>query len=124
LLPPDTGPEPLLDGSLVERQQRWPHSLNRHLFVTEQTGHDLRPPSDWWLDKPWKGLGVTLKRISMDRQLEEALNHGPDALHLAVLFGIGDRTAMGYAEAARQMLTDDAGPASASVADCRSAAGD
>ncbi|WP_328372821.1 hypothetical protein [Micromonospora zamorensis] len=96
----------LLNRYLAERQQRWPHTLNRHLFVTEQTGHDLRPVSDWWLDQPWKGLGITVKRISMDRQLEEALNHGPDALHLAVLFGIGDRTAMRYADAARHLLTD------------------
>jgi hypothetical protein len=96
----------LLDRHLAERQERWPHTLNQHMFVNEQTGHDLRPVGDWWLEKPWKGLGISLKRISMDRQLEEALNRGPDALHLAVLFGIGERTAMRYAEAARRLLTE------------------
>jgi integrase len=44
----------LLDRYLAERQQRWPHTLSRHMFVTERTGHDLRPVSDWWLDKPWR----------------------------------------------------------------------
>jgi hypothetical protein len=78
--------------------------------LSEQTGHDQRPVSDWWLDKPLQGLGVTFKRISMDRQLEEDFNHGPDALHLAVLFGIGDRTAMRCADAARRLLTDSACP--------------
>lgn len=96
----------LLDRHLAERQRRWPHTLNPHLFLSEQTGHDQRPVSEWWLDKPLRDLDVTFKRISMDRQLEEALNHGPDALHLAVLFGIGDRTAMRYADAARRLLTD------------------
>jgi hypothetical protein len=43
----------------------------------------------------------------MDRQLEEALSHGPDALHLAVVFGIGESTAMRYASDARQLLDTD-----------------
>jgi integrase len=100
----------LLDHHLAERQRRWPHTLNPHLFLSEQTGHDQRQVSEWWLEKPVKGLGVSWKRISMDRHLEEALNHGPDALHLAVLFGIGDRTAMRYADAARRLLTDEPAP--------------
>jgi integrase len=94
----------LLDRYLTDRQRRWPHTLNQHLFLSEQTGHDQRPVSEWWLDKPLRGLNVTLKQINMDRQLEEALNHGPDALHLAVVFGIGERTAMRYADAARELL--------------------
>uniref|UniRef100_A0AAU2K2A3 Uncharacterized protein n=1 Tax=Streptomyces sp. NBC_00049 TaxID=2903617 RepID=A0AAU2K2A3_9ACTN len=42
--------------------------------------------------------------IRMDRQLEEALARGSDALHLTVVFGISDRAAIRYAEAARQLL--------------------
>jgi hypothetical protein len=64
--------------------------LNRHLFLTEQTGPDQRPVSEYWLEQPLRALGATLKQISMDRQFEEALNHGSDALHLAVMFGIGE----------------------------------
>jgi hypothetical protein len=41
----------------------------------------------------------------MDRQLEEALVHGPDPLHLAVVFGVSEKTAIRYAAAARQLLT-------------------
>ena len=66
-----------------------------------------RPVSEYWLEQPLRPLGVTLKQISMDRQLEEALNHGPDALHLAVVFGIGERTAMRYADAARKLQSPD-----------------
>jgi hypothetical protein len=94
----------LVNRYLADRQRRWLHTLNPHLFLSEQTGHDQRPVSEWWLDKPLRGLNVTPKQISMDRQLEEALNHGPDALHLAVVFAIGERTAMRYADAARELL--------------------
>ncbi|GAA2580046.1 hypothetical protein GCM10010399_07290 [Dactylosporangium fulvum] len=114
----------LLERYLADRQRRWPHTLNRHLFLSEQTGHDQRPVSDWWLDKPLQGLNVTLKQISMDRQLEEALNHGPDALHLASLFGIGERTAMRYADAARQLLATPPAPsdrASSSISSANAA---
>lgn len=40
----------------------------------------------------------------MDRQLEEALTHGPDPLHLAVVFGLDEKTAIRYASSARQLL--------------------
>lgn len=40
----------------------------------------------------------------MDRQLEEALTHGPDPLHLAAVSGLDDKTAIRYAAAARQIL--------------------
>jgi hypothetical protein len=34
------------------------------------------------------GQAATLERLRVDRQLEEALTHGPDPLHLAAVFGI------------------------------------
>lgn len=40
----------------------------------------------------------------MDRQLEEALTHGSDPLHLVAVFGIAENTAVRYARAARQLL--------------------
>ncbi|MFE7778740.1 hypothetical protein ACFU5O_33675 [Streptomyces sp. NPDC057445] len=40
----------------------------------------------------------------MDRQLEEALAHGPDALHLAALFGISERAATRYTNDAKAFL--------------------
>jgi hypothetical protein len=38
-------------------------------------------------------------------QLEEALAHGPDPLHLAAVFGLDPNTAIRYAENARLLLT-------------------
>ncbi|MBQ0862279.1 hypothetical protein [Streptomyces sp. RK75] len=43
----------------------------------------------------------------MDRQLEEALTHGADPLHLALVFGIDEKTASRYADSARQLLQAD-----------------
>jgi hypothetical protein len=34
---------------------------------------------------------------------EEALTHGPDSLHLAVVFGVDRKTAIRYADSARQL---------------------
>jgi hypothetical protein len=52
-----------------------------------------------------RGLPATLDRLRIDRQLEEALTCGADPLHLAVVFGIDDSTAIRYAASARQILT-------------------
>jgi hypothetical protein len=40
----------------------------------------------------------------MDRHLDEALARGPDPLHLAAVFGIIHKTAIRYANIARQLL--------------------
>jgi hypothetical protein len=40
----------------------------------------------------------------VDRQLDEALTRGPDPLHLAVVFGLTETTAVRYSNAARQLL--------------------
>ena len=47
---------------------------------------------------------ATLERLRVDRQLEEALTHGPDPLHLATVFGLDDKTAIRYANAVLQVL--------------------
>jgi hypothetical protein len=44
----------------------------------------------------------------VDRQLEEALTRGPDPLHLASVFGLDEKTAIRYANAARQLLESSA----------------
>ncbi|MDH6129840.1 hypothetical protein [Kitasatospora sp. GP82] len=43
----------------------------------------------------------------MDRQLEEALAHGPDPLHLAEVFGLSEKTAIRYANSALALLERD-----------------
>ena len=67
-----------------------------------------RPVSENWLTSYFRGLGVTLEQLRVDRQLDEALTAGPDPLHLAAVFGIGDETAIRYASAARHLLASAA----------------
>ena len=55
-----------------------------------------------------RGQAATLERLRVDRQLEEALAHGPDPLHLAAVFGLDLKTAIRYAENARLLLTTGA----------------
>jgi hypothetical protein len=52
-----------------------------------------------------RGQAAALERLRVDRQLEEALAHGPDPLHLAAVFGLDLKTAIRYAENARLLLT-------------------
>jgi hypothetical protein len=47
---------------------------------------------------------ATLQRLRVDRQLKEALTYGPDPLRLAAVFGLDAKTAIRYAESARQLL--------------------
>jgi hypothetical protein len=51
-----------------------------------------------------RGMAATLERLRVDRQLQEALASGPDPLHLAAMFGLDPKTAIRYAENARQLL--------------------
>lgn len=60
--------------------------------------------SSVWVTKALRGQAATLERLRVDRQLEEALTHGPDPLHLAAVFGIDQKTAIRYAASARQLL--------------------
>jgi hypothetical protein len=51
-----------------------------------------------------RGQDATLERLRVDRQLEEALTHGPNPLHLAEIFGLDEKTATGYADSAPALL--------------------
>jgi hypothetical protein len=51
-----------------------------------------------------RGQAATLEQFRVDRQLEEALAHGPDPLHLAEVFGLDEQTAIRYASSARALL--------------------
>jgi len=95
----------LLQAWLDDRGQRWPATANPHLIINQQTAMTSRPVSENWLAATFRGLTATLERLHADRQLEEALTHGPDPLHLAAVFGISDGTAIRYAAIARQLLT-------------------
>jgi hypothetical protein len=93
----------VLLGWLTSRQARWPNTANPHLLISRRTAPGTGPVSHAWL-RSLRGLPATLDRLRIDRQLEEALTHGADPLHLAVVFGLDDTTAVRYAASARQLL--------------------
>ncbi|MEU4234415.1 hypothetical protein AB0F17_59925 [Nonomuraea sp. NPDC026600] len=68
------------------------------------SAHDTAPVSKIYFAKKLRGHAATLERLRVDRQLEEALAHGPDPLHLAAVFGLDPKTAIRYAENARVLL--------------------
>jgi hypothetical protein len=98
----------LLRDWLSYRHRRWPHTANPHLIINKQTASSTRPVSDNALTAPFRRRAATLEALRVDRQLDEALTHGPDPLHLAVVFGLNETTAVRYSTAARKLLTTPA----------------
>jgi len=82
---------------LRERAQRWPHSTNPHLLVSQQTATDPTGSamSRYGIYVIFKTLGVTPSQLRIDRILDEA-RHTADPVHLIRLFGIADGTALRY----------------------------
>ncbi|MGI5185435.1 integrase [Dactylosporangium sp. CA-152071] len=93
---------------LEQRRTRWPNTANPHLLINRITALETGPVSRVWITRAFWGLTATLERLHTDRQLEEALVHGPDPLHLTAVFGIHENTAIRYAHAARQILEQGA----------------
>ncbi|GAA2607289.1 MULTISPECIES: hypothetical protein [Streptomyces] len=89
---------------LDHRRSRWPNAANPHLLITQKTAVELGPAGKLWTTRATRNLTATLERLRVDRQLEEALTHGADPLHLALVFGIDEKTAIRYADSARQLL--------------------
>lgn len=89
---------------LDSRRTRWPNTANPHLLITQQTALEAGPVGRHWVTEAVRRQTATLERLRVDRQLEEALTHGPDPLHLSVVFGLDEKTAIRYAAAARQLL--------------------
>ncbi|MBF6303035.1 hypothetical protein IU459_36875 [Nocardia amamiensis] len=94
----------LLIDWLEYRRRRWPNTANPHLIINKQTASSTRAISVNALTAPFRRRTATLEALRVDRQLDEALTHGPDPLHLAVVFGLDDTTAIRYCAAARQIL--------------------
>lgn len=59
------------------------------------------PISENALTAPFRGGDATLEALRIDRQLDEASPAAP--LHLAVVFGVTDTTAIRYSNAARHL---------------------
>jgi integrase len=90
---------------LGHRAARWPSTANPHLLVNQHSANGTEPVSTSYFAKTaLKGKAATLERLRVDRQLQEALTVGPDPLHLASVFGLDPKTAIRYAENARQLL--------------------
>jgi integrase len=88
------------------RRTRWPDTANPHLLINQQSAMGTGPVSTIYFAKTkLRGQAATLERLRVDRQLEEALAHGPDPLHLAAVFGLDPKTAIRYADNARLLLT-------------------
>jgi len=94
----------LLLAWLQHRGRRWPGTANPHLIINQQTAMTTRAVSENWLTTSCRGLTATLERLRVDRQLEEALTHDADPLHLAAVSGIDDTTAIKYPAIARHLL--------------------
>ena len=90
---------------LSYRSARWPCTANPHLLVNQMSANGTGPVSTIYFAKTaLRGQAATLERLRVDRQLQEALACGPDPLHLAAMFGLDPKTAIRYAENARQLL--------------------
>jgi hypothetical protein len=99
----------LLLAWLEHRRHRWPGTARPHLILSQQTAMTARPVSENWMAQTCRGLTATLERLRAGRQLDEALTHGPDPLHLAAVLGLDDTTAIRYATITRQLLETPAG---------------
>ena len=93
----------LLQQWLEHRRNLWPNTANPHLLVNRDTCLHHGPVSPAWVLN-LRHLPATYERLRIDRQLEEALITGGDPLHLAVVFGISDTTAVRYAINAKALL--------------------
>ncbi|MFE3003422.1 hypothetical protein ACFXG4_51950 [Nocardia sp. NPDC059246] len=89
---------------LEYRRKRWPNTANPHLIINKQTASTTRAISVNALTAPFRRRAATLETLRVDRQLDEALTHGPDPLHLTVVFGLDETTAIRYCAAARVIL--------------------
>ncbi|MEU9382067.1 hypothetical protein AB0D38_14185 [Streptomyces sp. NPDC048279] len=72
--------------------------------MSSRTAYDARPVTSYYLSNLFRGHNATLDRLRTDRWLDEALDRGPDPLHLAAVFGISAATAIRYANSARSIL--------------------
>ncbi|MFB7421464.1 hypothetical protein ACFC1L_43675 [Streptomyces sp. NPDC056210] len=89
---------------LEHRRRRWPNTAHLHLLINNQTAAKTSRASNHWISAAMRGQDATRERLRVDRQREEALTHGPDPLRLAEVFGLDQKTAMRYADSARQLL--------------------
>ena len=76
------------------RAQRWPATINPHLFLTQQTAPRLSAPGHSF---PWKKAGLNPQSLRTDRILQEIYATGGDVRRICDLFGMSIESATRYA---------------------------
>lgn len=66
------------------------NTANPYLLITQKTAVELDPAGKLWTTRATRNLTAALVRLRVDRQLEEALAHGADPLHLALVLDINE----------------------------------
>ncbi|MFJ9371643.1 integrase [Nocardia sp. NPDC101769] len=102
---------------LAYRHQRWPHTSNPHLIVSRDTALTTEAVEAYHLTWHLSLLGIELEQIRADRVLNEALATNNDPLHLAITFGLSDKTAIDYAAIARTLIARPIEAATGSASD-------
>ncbi|MDT8913468.1 hypothetical protein [Amycolatopsis sp. PS_44_ISF1] len=90
---------------LEYRRATWPVTPNPHLLINVRTAATPAKVGHAWLSKVFRGLPATLERLRMDRHLDEAIAYRADPRHLTAVFDIDEKTALRYANSARQLLS-------------------
>jgi hypothetical protein len=52
----------VIEAYLTVRRDRWPHTANPHLLVTQRTAQDKRPVSPYWTRTQLRGLDAPSTR--------------------------------------------------------------
>ncbi len=91
----------------THRTQRWPNTLNQHLFINHYTAIRTCPVSMVWINKT---LGLPGKTIREDRILNEAIATDGDIRRLVDLFGLSVPSAARYTHTDNASSRTEANP--------------
>ncbi|MEU2258464.1 hypothetical protein ABZ540_35460 [Nocardia xishanensis] len=94
----------ILTDWLTYRHNRWPGTPNPHVIVSADSVLGTSPVTDHHLTWHLSLLGIQLEHIRGDRILQEALSTNADPLHLAIMFGLSEKSATDYAVLARRLI--------------------
>lgn len=83
-----------LTAYLDHRNERWPNTINPHLFINRRSALHDRPVNQNWVRDT---LGMAPNTVRRDRIFEEALATGGDLRQLTDLFGVSVATADRFA---------------------------
>jgi site-specific recombinase XerC len=93
---------------LDRRAQRWPNTINAHLFINQYSAIRLRPVGTTWIRAT---VGIAADAVRQDRILDEAIATGGDVRRLCDMFGITVQTAERYARALDKIAEAGSGSA-------------